>query len=501
MRQTLHIFLKDVRHLRYEIAAAVFISATFAFTGARRALAFTEPGANQGIAWGLLLLLLPLIWWILIARVIHAEALPGHRQFWLTRPYVWKSLLAAKTLFILIFVNLGLLIADVVIVRAFGFSIVHEIPGLLWTQVLLIAAFVLPVAALSALTPGFLQLILTILTFSIAALAWTIFLPVLGFGRNMFWMELEWIRIYSALLVVAAASLIILIWQYARRRTFSTRATAGAATLLVLFGLPSLPWTTAYAIQSRLSSQHIDPSFIHVALDSNRMWAAHALVESKDQVRIELPLQITKIPPDTEVKPDGLTVILEAPGVTPWRADQHPWANLDFEWRMTSLDTTVNGSFYENVRKKPLTVHGSLYFTLYGNRHATNIPFQNRSVPVPDVGLCSAGRGPGIGSGMVFCSSAFQPRRDLVFFSFIASGQGTSQPAAASSRPQLLSYSPFPAELSLEPVSQFFSFNLQPGAFAGVTVETFQPLAHIRRDFEIRDLHLSEFEVRLSPIQ
>src|ERR1700761_8710283 len=103
MKQTLHIFKKDVRYLRYEIVMAMLVVLAFGFTGTRHALTVSERPPNQTIAWTLLTFFLPLTWWFLIARLIHAEAIPGERHFWLTRPYNWRSLLAAKVLFIVIF--------------------------------------------------------------------------------------------------------------------------------------------------------------------------------------------------------------------------------------------------------------------------------------------------------------------------------------------------------------------------------------------------------------
>src|SRR5260370_20970353 len=137
MRQALHIFKKDVRHLWFEMAVVITVVAAFTFTGARRAQWLADPVTNRIAAWTLVLILLPLAWWTLIARVIHDEVLPGDSQFWITRPYSWKSLLGAKALFILAFINLPMLLADGVIVRAYGLPLGAELPGLLWSQVLL----------------------------------------------------------------------------------------------------------------------------------------------------------------------------------------------------------------------------------------------------------------------------------------------------------------------------------------------------------------------------
>src|SRR5258707_5352059 len=137
MVQALYIIKKDVRPVWFGIAGGIAIVGAFPFRGGRRALWFVDRGTNRIAAWTLVMILLPLAWWTLIARVIHDEALPGDSQFWITRPYSWKSLLGAKALFILAFINLPMLLADGVIVRAYGLPLGAELPGLLWSQVLL----------------------------------------------------------------------------------------------------------------------------------------------------------------------------------------------------------------------------------------------------------------------------------------------------------------------------------------------------------------------------
>ncbi len=56
------------------------------------------------------------------------------------------------------------------------------------------------------------------------------------------------------------------------------------------------------------------------------------------------------------------------------------------------------------------------------------------------------------------------------------------------------SYSPFPADLGIDPVHQFSSFASEPGPFSEVAIETLEPLAHLRHDFEIDNVRLSDFE-------
>jgi energy-coupling factor transporter ATP-binding protein EcfA2 len=65
--------------------------------------------------WGILPGLVPIAWCVLIARGVQAENLVGDRQFWVTRPYDWYKLLAAKVLFVIVFVNLPLFIVDLIL--------------------------------------------------------------------------------------------------------------------------------------------------------------------------------------------------------------------------------------------------------------------------------------------------------------------------------------------------------------------------------------------------
>jgi hypothetical protein len=154
MRQALHIFTKDVRRLRWEILVALALVAAFVDSEVSR-------DQRAGIADTLFnsTALLPLAWIYLIVRVVHAEALPGHKQFWLTRPYSWKSLLAAKALFVLVFVTLPMMIADAVIVAVEGFRVGAHLGGLIWEQLLWWLLFIMPTAALAAVTTGLVEFV------------------------------------------------------------------------------------------------------------------------------------------------------------------------------------------------------------------------------------------------------------------------------------------------------------------------------------------------------
>ncbi len=99
MKQALHIFAKDVRRLWPLI---VLVLADFTL------FAFTAPSDGLGQ------FLLTVLCWTLTALAVLEDAPAQESPFWLTRPYNRGSLLAAKTVFVLAFVFLPLLIAGIV---------------------------------------------------------------------------------------------------------------------------------------------------------------------------------------------------------------------------------------------------------------------------------------------------------------------------------------------------------------------------------------------------
>jgi hypothetical protein len=513
MRQALHIFGKDVRHLRLEIAAVLVLVAAFAYTGATRVILFDS---GWGITWQPLQLLLLLAWWALIARVVHAEPLPGDRQFWLTRPYRWKSLLAAKALFIIVFVNMPVVLADAAILRAHGFHLGAQLPGFLWSQVLLTAVFLLPAAVLAVLTTGTVQWLLTVIAAAVLKVIWNLMMA--RFNLDTPWVQLDWVRFYGTWAVLTAAAVGVLIWQYARRRTAAAWLFVAAALAVVTVGSGLIPWTAAFALQSRVIRPRIDSSSLSVGFNSGLAWTARALVKNDGQVHIDLPLQIRGVPADTDVHPDGLSVTIEGADGATWRADREPRRYVTTIGQLVALETDVAGSFYAMVKDKPATLRGSLYLTLWGNPRRTIIPLNNRPLPVPGVGVCSATSGANERSYFLLCSAAFgsQPARASVELV-----QSATEPSPRSVRLGIdqptTTYSPFPAGLAINPVWETalpiqelpdaeVNLRRQPSPPpskrpTAALVHTVERVAHLRRDFVIRDLRLADFEAHVPAVK
>src|ERR1700733_2001428 len=498
MGQAIHIFKKDVRHLRFEIAIAITVAALFAFIETKHALWPVDAVYSDTPASYLALLLLPVVWWMLIGRAIHDEALPGDRQFWITRPYSWRSLLSAKLLFILAFVNLPMLIAQMVVLHAYGFSIGAELPGLLWSQVLLTIVFVLPVLAISAVTTGFAQLIAGIVTPCVIALA----LAILKFKYQLFLFGITsvfvsgpgWVWSYLIFLIIAVATPAILLWQYRWRGTTVARCFAGTAWILVAMVFYLISWNTAFKISSVLSRQQVDLSATRLISDSSIRRPYMSFRQGGADVRVQVPFQLTGLPSGATARIEYLSASFQAPDGTTWNADEFSWENPDGPGQQLALMPSFHGGIYLTRNDVPVKVHGTLYLAVFGNPRTTQLPMGDHFVPVAQVGLCSA-RENYIGSSirrnyLLICNSAFRSPTGLVSYLFGWSDQDIShQEIPGNFRPFIeegqLSFSPFPADVRISPVSQEYTAFSDSMTRAFGDIQPFEPLGHIRLDFDV----------------
>lgn len=491
MSQALHIFKKDVRHLRFEIAIAISVTALFAFIEIKHALWPVDAVYSSTAASYLALLLLPVAWWMLIGRAIHDEALPGDRQFWITRPYSWRSLLGAKILFIVAFINLPMLVAQLVILRAYGFSLGAELPGLLWSQILLTIVFVLPILAMSALTTGFVQLIAGILTPCVIALALASFsfnfrpqFILFGFSGG-FSIGHAWVKSYLIFLIIIIAVSAILFWQYSRRGTTVARCFAAAAWILVAMVFYLISWPSTFRIDSALFRKQVDLSSMHLVSDLGIKTPRIPVRQGADYVGVHIPFQIVGLPAGTSARIENLSASFQAPDGTTWKPEGFSWQNPAGPDQQFFVQSGFFGGSYLQRNDVPVKVHGSIYLTVFGNPHTTHLSFGDRSVPVPEVGLCSATENVNSRRYFVVCSSAFRPPAMLVSFRFVQLGGDTANDINTLVGRGQMSFSPFPADLRISPVSQEFTSSWVSVPWDHAVVATLEPLGHIRLDFEV----------------
>jgi hypothetical protein len=244
MKQILTIFRKDLRRYWRESAVSVALLAGYAWNdvkgwaGERNLAAYGGIGGLLSYQFlsGLLVVLLPVAWSFLIVRAIQGEALVGDRQFWVTRPYEWKKLLAAKILFIGFTINLPLLIVEVLLLAKAGFPPTHYVVGLLWMQLLISLVLILPIATLATVTASVVQMILAalvIVLYMISVAAFVSVIPSSSFSDPADSLQL-------ALLIATCVAVIL--WQYARRNTAGSRWLIAALALAIVLIVVATPY-------------------------------------------------------------------------------------------------------------------------------------------------------------------------------------------------------------------------------------------------------------------
>src|SRR5258708_1677336 len=456
MRQALHIFKKDVRYLWYEIAVTLALVVVMVF-----------------YSW--LEFMVPISWCILTARLIYAEPLPGDRLFWVTRPYSWKSLLAAKVLFILVFVNLPMIVADIIILFKNGFPIFDNLPGVAWSQVLLTSVFVLPVVILASITTSLMQLVLAVLVLVLLPLS-----PLWHISQVSDWQGLEWILQSLLVGTFVLAGVIIVLRQYRLRRTAMARTLAAGSLLLVALEFVFFPWDTAFKAQSLFSKVRIDPAAVHISLDPGRGILPQQMWAGASSIWIHFPIQITGLGGGVDARADAVQISLEADGGRS-RTGIMQGTLFSDGGNNFRLTFQMPRSSFERMKSQPVTIRTTFYLTLLGDPKATTVSRSNQRTTVPGVGRCAILRE----TQLLHCLSAFRNVFDSV----------SMTPASGNvflvARP--VSYSPYPADVGISPIFQFVH-DLN-GARDSVVIVSEVPLAHFRKDAEFRDIRLASFSV------
>ena len=477
MKQALHIFKKDVRYLRLEICLILTLSAVFAWVDTH----------SPGVWWMEMLLTIGAMY--AIARVIHAEAIPGDTQFWITRPYRWKSLLGAKILFILVFVNLPIFTARLYVLTS-GFPLVSVLPGLLWSQLLMILAASLPLAALAAVTTGVVPFIFSaLIALAIAAGAPYVMYPRFYSPHGGFLGPAEWVWNSIVIITLIASAIPIMYVQYKRRSTLFSRLFGLSVTTLGAVAYLLVPWPFVLAVQKSVSRQTFDTSSVQVALDPG---SKLSLVQRDWPGVLDLPIVVRGVPDGVDVDAEALAVTFQGSDGRIWKSTPYyrPQLHLNQSGPGNSVLNAivmVDKAFFSEQREKRVTLHASLYVMLFGNARYKTISLDGGFADVGDGLRCYRPPESPLWletSGRVYCTSPFRWPNRLLYAKYSENDTRSFQ--------QDLSYSPFPSNLSFDYMAG--SEVSAPRSAREVTMVIKEPLANIRLDFEARDIRLTDFQ-------
>jgi len=393
MNQILHILKKDVRRFWIEILISLFLLTHFTWFGPRLLGQDPASGATlnrfgiygAGLVQGLLLLLIPISWWLLISRVVQEERLVGDRQFWITRPYEWKKLLAAKALFVACFVYIPLAATQWCLLAVTGLRPASHVGALLYNGMLLTALPILPIAALATVTRNIARMVLTLLGVLVAVSAiGAIVVALLQNGvmhspiDNITFLDVPLMLVFCLAVALLA---------YARRRVALGRILL--LTLPVLLMVSQLIFSSDAMVNRNYPE--VGSAGIQFSLKDNAqtLESAHVAVSPR-QLYIQIPMIADGIAPGDLWVGKGVRVTILAGRQTLWVS---PWQGQSF-YLPTNGDATlgfsVDRAIFDRVQPEPVTLRLEIAFDQAHREQvdASRISFQDDVIP--ELGVCSS---------------------------------------------------------------------------------------------------------------
>lgn len=452
MKQALHIFAKDVRHFWPEVLISLgFLTALVLVCSHLWSLPqSTRWGMGEiemltlrlGLTAQILVAFVIVTWWLLITLVIHADCPVGEAKFWITRPYEWKRLLAAKLCFLAVFIYAPLVLAQMLMLAAAGLNPFASISGMLFNLMLITGIYVLPLTAIAAITSTFFRTTLTLL-FVMAGIApfavKDIFNPGRPMATNLFILlsgtsSLSHLlptgdQFLLALLSIAACGTAIIL-LYAFRRPWSARIALLAAPVVVCIAVFTMPTHPDLSNEAQLDLHYPPPAAgtmgpvqLSDGRDEHHLLTVHRDSPFDDFIWVSVPLLLSPIQEGTAVNPEDLEVTLTNASGFSWKTKAGGWypeyflpasSNRSGSWpeqrRGTSFSIPL--AVYDNFKSGPITLRLTLPLAELQAAKVTRIPFPVHAVSIPEVGICRAGT---LGYGMIRCWSAFrQPQLTYV---------------------------------------------------------------------------------------
>jgi hypothetical protein len=383
LRQPIHILRKDAIHLWPEILVSVALLAAYAWSEAQTWLPSDGTFNPVLIAVGFLKFLIPIAWLVLISRLVHDEELVGDRQFWVTRPYTWYSLILSKILFIILFICVPFLIMQMILLHHAGLYPTRLIPGMLKNMVYVSAIFLLPLFAIAAVTSTFVRyissalggLIYFFIIFALAAYFWpdNLTAPHLAYALNI------------TILAMLIAALLL---QYWRRKTLIARILIGAVPLVVLLFAALAPLN--------LLSSHRYPNTSAGALTFNKapefQQLAGRLLIIRHKVILGIPVQaqLTGLPSHAAVEIQRFRAILDGPAGFHYTSD---W-NVDRAFISPLQPSTVTPlslpeSVFNRIHNQPVALHLQLGTQIHSSGTPYSVTATDARFPLPGHAGCT----------------------------------------------------------------------------------------------------------------
>jgi hypothetical protein len=388
MREILHIFKKDVRRHWPEILVSLVLLGLFL-----KATLFGPDRRYIGTSFPWLWLtaesipsLMSAFWAFLAVRVVQGETLVGDRQWWVTKPYEWWKLLAAKELFLVVFIALPLFFVQLYLLHHAGFPVVSNLFGVLKLQYELLAVLFLAGVALGCLTRNLWQAVLTVILCFVGFAGVTSLLEKVPNYSMSYAVDNsgESIGLLESVAIIGAVA-----WQYARRRTWASRALILGGLLLSYPVAALTPYRALVERQYPLveldaAPAHFTPGTVHPPTKKSKNQPA----PFRDAF-VGIPLSVSGIAPGHMVRIDGLRAYGEAFGAPIWNPGwQGQAAEVWPEAEQTWLTFTVKRSDFESIKTQPLRLQLELALTEFQEADPRDLTLKDGGFPEERLGIC-----------------------------------------------------------------------------------------------------------------
>jgi hypothetical protein len=334
-------------------------------------------------------LLVPAAAWLLIARLIHAESLVGDRQWWLTRPYRWQKLLAAKSLFLACWVYVPFVVAEAAILKEGGLSPLGHFAGWLYLLAIASAYGVLPLVTIATVTANFARMTLTLLgavALWVGATSLTS-MPGSGYESNVPYDHSFWI-VFVAVFGAGGA----LVLQFAMRRVWFARAVV-AATVALAIGLGML-FTAMRQHEIDRAYPAADASAVApVQLAFGQRWDLKTISsERPEKIYVTVPVVFSGVADGAAVEVNNVRVTLDDPvsgqrWTSPW------WASRTLRFlpgqHQAGVMIMLDRNQYERFKSSPVTLHLALALSKLRATDDRTATITDGDFPVTGFGVCS----------------------------------------------------------------------------------------------------------------
>jgi hypothetical protein len=392
MNQTLHIFKKDAGYHWPEI----LISLALLGLSTRQEL---HPWEHESALYSLSLAFsllagryvtpVTIVFWVfLIIRVVQDESLVGDRQWWVTKPYEWWKLLAAKLLFIFIFISVPLFHVQLLLLHQFGFPILANLPAVVLSQLAFYFVLFLPAMFLASLTKSFGQLLLTVgcILAVAAGIAWLASKIPSGDIENP-----PAIVEHFQSILLWGSFLVILVWQFARRRRWISAAAFLA--ILAANALISMVVPNAKTMEEKYAHVETQTAPAKIVLmqptDATGGRNTSLSLAATSDVRVNVPIAVSGVVSGKMVMVDAMKISAGSAEESKWsRGWQYQHVEIWPEDQTKELTYEMGRKEYQQIKSKPLNLQIELGLAEYQEADARILPMSAGKFVDDTLGVC-----------------------------------------------------------------------------------------------------------------